>query len=68
MSQAAAVTVVPLALAAFWAYCLVDFTRTDERDMRTFDRRTWVVLLVVTTFLGAVLWYVKGRPRNAARR
>ena len=35
-----------LAALAFWGYCLFDFTRTDESEMRTFVRPVWIMLLV----------------------
>jgi hypothetical protein len=58
---------LPVALLAFYAYCLVDFTRTPEWQIRTFDKRVWVVLLVFTNVFGGVMWLCVGRP-NAPRR
>src|SRR5206468_3025445 len=37
MVNAIAVGVV-LAALGFWGFCLVDFTRTDESEMRTFSK------------------------------
>lgn len=61
-------TVVVLAAVAFWAWCLVDFTRTPERDVRTFPRPVWMVLLVLGSVVGAVLWAAVGRPQGRGRR
>jgi hypothetical protein len=30
-----------------WVYSVVDFSSTEERDMRTFPRDVWIVLLVL---------------------
>lgn len=48
---------------AIWGYSLVDFSQTDERDIRTFTRDTWLVFLVLGSVLGGVAWLVAGRPR-----
>ena len=53
---------------ALWIYCLVDFNRTDERYVRVFDRRMWVVLLVCFDVVGGLLWLAIGRPRRASGR
>ena len=59
--------VVGVVAVAFWGYCLWDFTRTDERDMRTFTRPVWVVVLVLGGTLGALLWFFAGRPQSPRR-
>jgi len=48
---------------AVWAYSLVDFSNTDERDIRTFSREVWLVLLVLGSVVGGLAWLVAGRPR-----
>jgi hypothetical protein len=50
----------------FWAWCLVDFTRTDPREIRTFEPWVWVVVLAIGSFAGGVMWVIGGRPRHAA--
>ena len=54
----------PLALLALYAYCLADFARTPESGMRTFDRQTWVLLLVFTNVVGSIMWLRLGRPNR----
>jgi hypothetical protein len=58
----AATVIAPLALLAFYAYCLADFSRTPEWEMRTFDKRTWIGLLILTNVAGGVMWLGIGRP------
>lgn len=48
---------------AVWGYSLIDFSRTDERDLRTFSKDVWLVLLVFGSVVGGVAWLVAGRPR-----
>jgi len=55
-------TLVVLAALAFWVYALVDFSRTPERDIATFSRSFWLVLLVLGSVVGAVAWFAVGRP------
>lgn len=62
------VVVVPLLLLAYWAYCLYDFSRTDEADMRTYSRGVWLLLLVFTNVVGGTLWLVYGRPPRPHNR
>ena len=53
---------VTLAALGFWGYCLVDFTRTDEYEMRTFSKPVWLVLLVFMNIFGGLMWLYYGRP------
>ena len=59
---------VVLVALAFWAYCLVDFSRTPERDVRTFSRPVWMALLIVGSVVGGVAWFTLGRPQRGTRR
>ncbi|EWT02145.1 membrane protein [Intrasporangium oryzae NRRL B-24470] len=58
------VVLVPL---GFWVWALVDFSRTDERDMRTFTKPMWIVVLVLLNVLGALLWWAVGRADRVRR-
>ena len=59
---------VPLVLVAVYAYCLADFARTPEWEMRTFDRQTWILLLVFTNIVGGLMWLRRGRPPRPSTR
>jgi hypothetical protein len=56
-----------LAVLAFWGYCLLDFSRTDEREMRSFSRPTWLALLVFLNVFGGIMWLQLGRPPRQRR-
>ena len=55
---------IALAALGFWGYCLVDFSRTDEREMSMFSKPVWILLLVLTNLLGALMWFAVGRPQR----
>ncbi|MGO4186416.1 PLDc N-terminal domain-containing protein [Pseudarthrobacter sp. TAF60_1] len=55
---------VLVVVVVFWAYGLVDFLNTDERDIRTFTRPVWLAILVFGSAVGAIAWLVAGRPRR----
>lgn len=54
--------VVVLLPLGFWVWALVDFSRTDERDMRLFTRPVSLLWLTIRSVLGALMWFVAGRP------
>lgn len=55
-------------LISIWAYCLADYARTPESQMRTYDRRTWLFILVVLNVVGGLLWLALGRPQRPSSR
>jgi hypothetical protein len=59
---------VLLALVAVYAYCLADFARTPEWEIRTFDRQTWILLLIFTNVVGGLMWLRLGRPPRRPTR
>jgi len=60
--------VVPLTAVGFWAYPLFDYTRTDQSQMRPFSKPGWVLLLVFTNLVGALMWFFAGRPQRPSPR
>jgi hypothetical protein len=59
---------VLVAALIFWGYCLFDFTQTDEREIRTFSKPVWLVILIFGSVVGGLLWFSLGRPRGQGRR
>ncbi|HKU36231.1 MAG TPA: PLDc N-terminal domain-containing protein [Paenarthrobacter sp.] len=59
---------VVLVLVVF-VYALIDVIRTDSRSTRGISKPAWIVVMVVLPVLGAVLWFIFGRPygRPSAR-
>ncbi|MFP3580749.1 PLD nuclease N-terminal domain-containing protein [Arthrobacter sp. efr-133-TYG-104] len=46
----------------FFVYALVDAIRTDKRATRGLPKLAWIVVMIVLPLLGAVLWFIFGRP------
>ena len=60
-------TVVVAAALAFWIYALRDLIRTDEREVRVFERPVWLVIVLFDSVVGAAAWWMLGRPTAAQR-
>jgi hypothetical protein len=57
-----------LALLAFWIWMLVDCAQAPEKPGSN-DRVVWILVLVFTGWLGALIYFfVVRQPRLAARR
>ena len=52
----------------FWAWCLEDFRQTDEREVRTFTKQVWLVVLILGSVAGAMAWCLAGRPQRTGPR
>jgi hypothetical protein len=63
----ALITVVAVMSVVVWfdRRCLADLARTRDRELRHFDRRTWVLIIVLSFPIGPFLYlaYAKG-PRR----
>ena len=49
-------------LLALWVWCLVDVSRADPRDVRTWSKEQWLWIVALLNVFGAVMWLVAGRP------
>ena len=47
-----------------WIYCLFDVIMTDESRIRNLPKVTWLLVVLVTSIVGAVAWLVAGRPQT----
>ena len=59
--------VVGLVVLGFWLYCVFDAITSDATLVRNLSKPMWVVITIFLFEIGAVLWLVAGRPREAAR-
>lgn len=55
---------IALVGGGFWAWCLSDFARTDEREMRLHSRQVWLLVLVLGNVFGSLYWCLAGRPER----
>jgi hypothetical protein len=53
--------VAVVAVLVVYVYGLVDVIRTDRRSTRGISKGAWIVV-VLLPILGAVLWFILGRP------
>ncbi len=55
---------IVLGALSLWGYSMVDLPRTDDREMRTFPKEVWLLILLLGSFMGAAMWIVAGRPQR----
>jgi hypothetical protein len=57
------ILLVILALAALWVWALVDAIRVpDDSDYRAGTKLVWILVIVLTGFIGAAVYLAVGRP------
>ena len=56
--------VVPIVVLVVFVYGLVDVIRTDARLTRGISKPAWIVVQIVLPVVGAILWFIIGRPRG----
>ena len=54
-----------IVVLVFWLYCLLDAITSDQGAVRSLPKVAWVLIVLFTFEVGAVLWLVFGRPRGA---
>lgn len=57
---------VLVALTLFWVYTLLDVITADESRVRNLPKLTWLLLVVLLLEVGALVWWVAGRPQREA--
>ncbi|MEO5779027.1 PLD nuclease N-terminal domain-containing protein [Arthrobacter oryzae] len=56
--------VVVVAVLVVFVYGLIDVIRTDARQTKGISKPAWIVVQVVLPVIGAVLWFLIGRPKG----
>ncbi len=56
--------VVPIVVLVVFVYGLIDLIRTDARLTKGISKTAWIIVQIVLPVIGAVLWFLIGRPRN----
>ncbi|MEI7641960.1 MAG: PLDc_N domain-containing protein [Actinobacteria bacterium] len=49
---------------AFTIYTLADCARTPQELIRNLPKWAWVLIILLIGTIGAVAWYVAGRPKR----
>ena len=58
--------VVPIVVLVVFVYGLIDAIRTDPQLTKGISKPAWIVVQIVLPVIGAVLWFIIGRPRGTA--
>ncbi len=56
--------VVAVAVLVVFVYGLIDVSRTDSSQTRGISKPAWIVVQIAIPVIGAVLWFLIGRPRS----
>lgn len=51
---------------AFWLYVLFDVVGSDAKSVRLLPKPVWVFVVLLLPKIGAMLWFVLGRPPREA--
>lgn len=52
---------------AVWIYCLIDVAQTPPQEIRNLNKGAWILIVLFFPVLGAIGWFVFGRPEGARR-
>lgn len=52
---------------AVWVFCLIDVAQTPEAAMRNLNKVAWLLIVFFFSVLGAIGWFVFGRPESRPR-
>ncbi len=59
--------VVVVAVLVVFVYGLIDVIRTDARQTKGISKPAWIIVQVVLPVIGAILWFLIGRPKGTGR-
>jgi membrane protein DedA with SNARE-associated domain len=45
-------------------YTLIDCAMTPQEKVRRFPKWAWLLIIVLTGFIGDIAWFIVGRPRK----
>jgi biotin transporter BioY len=63
------IVVTVLGFFAFWLWMLIDCAQSPEPPGNTSHRLTWILIIIFTGWIGAIIYYfVVRRPRETLRR
>jgi Phospholipase_D-nuclease N-terminal len=57
-----------LLLMGVWVFALIDVIQTDGFAVRNLPKTTWVMIVLFTFEIGAIAWFVAGRPQGSEGR
>lgn len=60
--------VVAVGFLVLWLYCIYDVITTDDAIIQHLPKIVWILIVVLLSDIGSLLWLGLGRPRSWARR
>jgi len=64
----AIILIIGIAAFAFWVWALVDVVKVADDSMyRAGNKLVWVLVIVITGVIGALIYFVVGRPAPGSR-
>jgi hypothetical protein len=60
--------VIAVGFFVLWIYCIYDVITTDDAIIQHLPKVVWIIIVVLLSDLGSLLWLAFGRPRVWARR
>jgi hypothetical protein len=61
-------TLVGVGFLVLWIYCIYDVITTDQSLVQHLPKLVWLLIVVLLSDLGSLLWLAFGRPRIWHRR
>jgi hypothetical protein len=60
--------IVFVALFLFWIWALLDCIATDSAMCRNLPKIAWIILIIILSGIGALIWVLLGRPERSSWR
>jgi hypothetical protein len=59
---------VGIGFLVLWLYCIYDVITTDEAIIRHLPKVVWLLIVILLSDLGSILWLALGRPQIWTRQ
>jgi len=59
---------VGIGFLVLWFYCIYDVITTDDAIVRHLPKIVWLLIVIVLSDVGSILWLALGRPRVWTRQ
>jgi hypothetical protein len=60
--------VVGIGFLVLWIYCIYDVITTDEAIIRHLPKVVWLIIVILLSDIGSILWLALGRPQIWTRQ
>jgi hypothetical protein len=60
--------VVAIGFLILWIYCIYDVITTDEAIIRHLPKVVWLIIVILLSDIGSILWLALGRPQVWTRQ